>query len=84
MRGVIAPTSVSRAHAIAARFAADPPLTSTPADDGGYPIHERNHSRTVSSSWLAPDASRHDPLSMFIADAMRSPSAPGHVPAPGM
>src|SRR6478672_797315 len=61
------PTSASRAHAMAVRFAADPPDTSTPAASDGYPIHSRNQSRTVSSSWLRPAASRHAPASLFAA-----------------
>jgi len=84
IRGDIAPTIASRAQAMAVRLAADPPETSTPAAPAGYPIQSRNQSRTVSSSWLGPADSRHAPESMFVAAAIRSPSAAGHVPAPGM
>ena len=58
--------------------------TKMPAVVSGYPIQSRNQSSTVSSSWDGPAASRQAPESMFVADAMRSPSAAGHVPAPGM
>jgi hypothetical protein len=65
-------------------FAADPPLTRTPAAPSGYRIHSRNQSSTTSSSWLGPEPHVHDPASMFIAAAIKSPSAPGNVPEPGM
>ena len=42
-------------------FAALPPLTSTPAVDSGRPSQSRNQSITVSSTWLGPAASIHEP-----------------------
>jgi len=65
-------------------FAALPPLVRIPAASRGYPIHSLNQSRTASSTALGPADRPHEPTSMFSALAMRSPSAPGHVPQPGM
>ena len=81
---VIAPSSVSRAHARAVMFAADPPLVSTPPAVGGYPIHRANQSTTSTSSADGPAAATHALDSMSSALAMKSPSTDGNVPQVAM
>ena len=84
IRGDIGPTIASRAQAIAVRLAAEPPETRTPAAPSGS-RSTRGTSRGPSAragSGRRPRARR--PASMFVAAAIRSPSAAGHVPAPGM
>ena len=61
MRSDIAPIIDSLAHARAVMFAALPPETSTPDAVAGMPSQERNHPRTVSSTWVGPAPSIHDP-----------------------
>ena len=65
-------------------FAAEPPLTRTPAVDSGNPNQSANHRSTTSSTWLAPAASIQLPQYTFVAAARKSPSADGHVPFDGM
>src|SRR3954453_11511484 len=65
-------------------FAALPPLSSTPEEADGTPSQSLNQSITVSSTWLGPAASIHEPAYTFKADAMKSPTAPGNVWQDGM
>jgi len=61
------------------RFAADPPLTSTPAVPSGIPSQPRNQSMTSSSIWVVAGASIHAQGDMLAAAAISSASAAGQV-----
>ena len=65
-------------------LAAEPPLTSTPEAVDGKPSQRLNQSSTTSSTWLGPAPPIHQQASTLSALAMKSPSAPGKVPSPGM
>ncbi len=57
----IGPTRASRAHAIALRLAADPPVRSVPLAVGGNPTHAANQAMISSSSCVGPEPSCQEP-----------------------
>jgi len=61
------------------RFAADPPLTSTPAVPSGIPSQLRNQSITSSSIWVAAGDSIHAQGDKFAALAISSATAAGQL-----
>jgi hypothetical protein len=61
------------------RFAAEPPLTSTPAAPAGIPSQVRNQSMTSSSIWVAAGDSIHAQGDTLAAVAISSATAAGQV-----
>ncbi len=73
---VLARSAVARP----AKFANDPPLSSTPSPLGSKPTIVFSHSITWCSMVVAAGADRHEVTFWLIAEASRSAIAPAKLP----
>ena len=78
------PRYCSRAHSTALNVAMEPPVVNTPRVPAGNPIHSRNHSSAFASSCTNAGAACQMPVYRFVVSAMKSASAAGNSPPPGM
>ncbi len=62
----------------------EPPVVNRPRVVGGKPIQSRNQSSTLASSCTSAGAARQMPVNRLVASAIRSASAAGKMPPPGM
>ena len=78
------PSSFSRAQTIALKFAIEPPVVNNPRVVDGNPIQSRSQSRTFDSSCTSAGAACQMPVKRFVVSVMKSASAAGYTPPPGM
>ena len=69
---------------MALKFAIEPPVVSRPRADGGNCIQSRNQSSTLASSCTSAGAACQIPVNLLTPSAMKSASAAGYRPPPGM